>query len=241
MKITEQAVQVFMDSFWGAASLLVDPPPVKTALTASAPYMSGVKVKQLEWREVKSLVGRKLIASDCFGREFARIDLLNHTHDELDIKKAEYQANYENGILSALEPSSAREQVLEEALTETRTDLIILQSSVTYAAKNDWRWEGMSDCVGVWIKRIDAALKSQPAQTGWLPIKEEPDNTKGPFLVTNNPKALNAFDRPSHVWCVSGIYTDDDGSFCAFEGNQKIHGLTMFMPVVAPQTGGGDE
>lgn len=84
-------------------------------------------------------------------------------------------------------------------------------------------------------------LKSQPAQTGWLPIKEEPDNTKGPFLVTNNSKALNAFDRPSHVWCVSGIYTDDDGSFCAFEGSQKIHGLTMFMPVVSPQTGGGDE
>lgn len=128
-------------------------------------------------------------------------------------------------MLTAAAPhmsGSAREQALEEAVK----------------IADEW-WHNPS-CEKPDIAII-RALKSQTAQTGWLPIKEEPDNTKGPFLVTNNPKALNAFDRPSHVWCVSGIYTDDDGSFCAFEGNQKIHGLTMFMPVVAPQTGGGDE
>ncbi|NKE77573.1 hypothetical protein [Ochrobactrum sp. MC-1LL] len=63
-------------------------------------------------------------------------------------------------ILSALEPSAARERALEEALSETRTDLVILQGTVAHAAKTDSRWEGMYERVGSWIKRIDAALPS---------------------------------------------------------------------------------
>jgi len=111
---------------------------------------------------------------------------------------------------------------------------------------------GGTDVTGLMLAkehRISAiairALSSQPVSDhiadagkmvadGWLPIEKEPDNEHGPFLVTNNPNALNAFGRPSHVWCVSGIYKEKDGSFCAFEGNQKIHGLLMFMPVKAP-------
>lgn len=58
------------------------------------------------------------------------------------------------------QPSAARELALEEALTETRTDLVILQGNVVDAARTDSRWEGMYDRVGSWIKRIDAALSS---------------------------------------------------------------------------------
>ncbi|KAB2725445.1 hypothetical protein [Brucella intermedia] len=69
---------------------------------------------------------------------------------------------------------------------------------------------------------------------GWLPIESAPDHKQGPFLVTNNPKALNAFGRPSHVWCVGSIHKEDDGSFCAFDGYRKIHDLKMFAVVSAP-------
>jgi len=62
--------------------------------------------------------------------------------------------------LSALDPSAARELALEEALSETRTDLVILQGNVADAAKTDSRWEGMYERVGSWIKRIDDALSS---------------------------------------------------------------------------------
>ncbi|KAB2761720.1 hypothetical protein F9L00_12740 [Brucella anthropi] len=62
--------------------------------------------------------------------------------------------------LRSLEPSAARSLALEEALTETRIDLVILQGNVADAAKTDSRWEGMHERVGSWIKRIDAALSS---------------------------------------------------------------------------------
>lgn len=94
--------------------------------------------------------------------------------------------------------------------------------------------EAWGDIYGDNAAKCVRALSSQPVADGWLPIEKEPDNEQGPFLVTNNPSALNAFGRPSHVWCVSGIYKEKDGSFCAFEGNQKIHGLLMFMSVTAP-------
>lgn len=71
-------------------------------------------------------------------------------------------------------------------------------------------------------------------QEGWRSIEEVPDNKLGPFLVTNNPKSLNAFNRPSHVWCVGSIHADGDGGFCAFDGYQKIHGLKLYMSVPIP-------
>lgn len=61
-----------------------------------------IKVKRLEWREYKALAGLvKTVALDCFGNEFARIDMpLNDIHqvtiDEIQLR---YDAIILNNII----------------------------------------------------------------------------------------------------------------------------------------------
>lgn len=65
------------------------------------------KVKDLEWNVHKGLIGWKVCAVDCFGNEFARIDL---KHDETEDSprivayKGIKQIEYKHKILSAFCP-----------------------------------------------------------------------------------------------------------------------------------------
>ncbi|ALJ98263.1 hypothetical protein BiPBO1_49 [Brucella phage BiPBO1] len=133
--------------------------------------------------------------------------------------------------LSSLEPSAARSLALKQA--EAALQKIV----------NNWGNLHHKD-----LMQARAAIRSlsspDHADAGkvegdkWQPIESAPDHKQGPFLVTNNPKSVNAFGRPSHVWCVGSIHEDDDGSFCAFDGNRKIHDLKMFAVVSAPASEG---
>lgn len=141
MKIPEQAVKVFMNGFWGDASVFVEPSHVKDALTAAAPYMSGVKVKKLEWNEYDNERGTP-VRWDAEASNFGVFYSIVTQHDGYRVvfdyeavgaigvldnpesAKAAAQADYENRILSALEPSSARDQALEEASNVVNSDII---------------------------------------------------------------------------------------------------------------------
>lgn len=83
--------------------------------------------------------------------------------------------------------------------------------------------------VVAWDAALDAAEGRVTVK--WEVLTKPPKAEEGPFLVTNNPTAENAHGRPSHVWCVSGIY-EEGGEFTAFaDGNRQIHSLKMFARV----------
>lgn len=76
-----------------------------------------IRIKPLEWYEAKALGGgRKSVAQDCFGNEFARIDLTYHTAIEVEEFKAEREREYERRILSCLttEPATPSETVITD-------------------------------------------------------------------------------------------------------------------------------
>lgn len=65
------------------------------------------RVKPLQWNVTKALIGWKLIAKDCFGNEFARLDV--NSPDLLSNNQAKTfmhnkQLEYKAVILSTLEP-----------------------------------------------------------------------------------------------------------------------------------------
>jgi len=113
-----------------------------------------------------------------------------------------------------------RERVLEESLSETRTDLVILQGTVAHAAKTDRRWEGMYERVGSWIKRIDATLSSPDHNAdadklvegdGWLPMTHPDLPLNGASVVMFDSfvpgkdgfgQVIARFDK-THGWHVS--------------------------------------
>ncbi len=109
-----------------------------------------------------------------------------------------------------------RERVLEESLSETRTDLVILQGTVAHAAKTDRRWEGMYERVGSWIKRIDATLSSPDHNAdadklvegdGWLPIDSAPKD--GTEVL-----GFDALTKIMHVtFCNQGYWHDPDSHY----------------------------
>lgn len=71
----------------------------------------GVRVKPLQWNECRALYGsRKLVATDCFGREYARLDLKGQPDDFISDFKARVQEAYNTAILSALEATAASDQ-----------------------------------------------------------------------------------------------------------------------------------
>lgn len=71
------------------------------------------------------------------------------------------------------------------------------------------------------------------ADIDWIEInpKALPDETDGPFLVSNNITARNASGAPSHVWVVSRMHLDDD-HVIAFGGSfETIRFITHYLPV----------
>ena len=63
-------------------------------------------VKPLEWNLVRSFFGQKLIAKDCFGNEFARLDLTlmeDPTSRRVEIYQSNTQRRYEAQLMRALE------------------------------------------------------------------------------------------------------------------------------------------
>lgn len=226
---------------------------VETALTAALPFLTGVKVDKKPYvdcactkiqHDESCTVGYpSLLCEICDGKgvvPYVKLDgpelweivfgIANEVAHEISDKQYTKIAEAINSVF--IEPApSPRAQALEEAARYH-------DKEAEYYSTRNGALDGVSFKLVAHFHRLHAAairaLSSQPVADGWLPIEGEPDNQQGPFLVTNNPKALNAFGRPSHIWCVSGIYKEKDGSFCAFEGTQKIHGLRMFMPVSAP-------
>lgn len=104
---------------------LVDSIDMRLALTAALPFLQGVKVKALEWREDKLQDGRKkwlsseeVITETHPSWEHQGFHLFHaaKTFDTVDEAKAAAQADYSARILSAIEPApSPRAQALEEA------------------------------------------------------------------------------------------------------------------------------
>jgi len=105
----------------------------RAALTAAAPFLpvqGAVKVKELPWKDTgDSDQGRNSYAQTRIGRyEAFEMRLLKETiygwsrgygdekADSFEAAKAAAQADYEARILSALEPSAARELALEEII-----------------------------------------------------------------------------------------------------------------------------
>lgn len=159
MIISEQAVKAGHDGLPPSRQLYIDHNDVREILTAAAPYMSGVKVKALEWVTHKGDQHCK-IAWTCEGiggwyaiehRHEGHFDMWTPNNPDggrfitLEAAKSAAQADYEKRILSALETSSAREQALEEA-------------AQALEAWGDIYGDNAAKCV--------RALKSQPAQTG---------------------------------------------------------------------------
>ena len=73
---------------------------------------------------------------------------------------------------------------------------------------------------------------------GWQEITQQ-HATGGPYVVTNNIEACNAFGEMSHVWVTDFIQRsaepETEGTFICFDGNlRKIHGLTHYYRIPKP-------
>lgn len=65
----------------------------------------------------------------------------------------------------------------------------------------------------------------------WKPITKEMSRT-GPYLVTNNHAARDAYGNMSHVWVTDEIMYDDElEEFICFVGFQKIYGIKLYVKV----------
>lgn len=106
---------------------------MKAALTAALPFLSlQVAVKKLEWIEIPACNGLNTARTE-FGTYtigsslVARYGLksISKPLATLEVAKAAAQADYEARILSALEPSAARELALEEHLHAIEQQLAV--------------------------------------------------------------------------------------------------------------------
>jgi len=110
-----------------------------------------VKVKALHWGIYKSINNRgKLVATDLFGHEFARLVLSSETVDEIEAYKASQQADYERRILSALEPAERDTNTVAPRETGNVGD------KIREAFRDGWR-HGISDIAEVEQSRWDAS------------------------------------------------------------------------------------
>ncbi len=216
------------------------------ALTAALPFLPvQVAVKKLEWFVTAngdiasdSIVGwyrlHMVVANTCYRLETPGgfIEYKSpYSHWPESEAKSAAQADYEARILSALEPSAARELALGEALTETRTDLVILQGNVADAARTDSRWEGMYERVGSWIKRIDAALSSpdhadagKVEGDGWRPIETAPKDGTIVLLGWNDPDI-------EEIGAVAGWYEGGPSDKCWYDQYHEPVTATHWMPL----------
>jgi len=111
VKIPDEAVQAAKDVLYYA-----NPNDVERALTAALPHLLGVGVKKLERSEHPAGGVQALAAGLGLYRVHANGDDWYLVPDHMGKGgKAAAQADYSARILSALEPSAARERALEEA------------------------------------------------------------------------------------------------------------------------------
>lgn len=107
----------------------------RAALTAALPHLPqgvGVKVKPLDWVEIPACNGLNT-AKTQFGTYTIGCSLvvryglksISKPLASLEAAKAAAQADYEARILSALEPSAARELALEERLQAIEQQLVV--------------------------------------------------------------------------------------------------------------------
>lgn len=160
----------------------------ENALTAATPYMSGVKVRQLEWVDrhykdgsincrAKTAFGQyevyyfKMSDRDVFGWDCIVLNIKDMEAASVEAAKAAAQADYEKRILSAIEPSSAREQALEEAVNLCSEYAQSFEKGLCHygsADKDKWRLAQEAHIsAGNKLATALRALKSQPVpQTG---------------------------------------------------------------------------
>lgn len=141
MEVSEGAVQAFLEACrpWNSDNLIDE---VSKGLTAAAPHLAAVRVKKLEWTNSDEQRNDEWLCStetlppytimrwwlDDARDEVGHFEIEGLGEDQfgtLDEAKAAAQADYEARILSALEPSAARELALEEHLQAIEQQLAI--------------------------------------------------------------------------------------------------------------------
>lgn len=229
-------------------------------LTAAAPYMSGVKVKQLEWSEVsepnENIRYTHITANSPLGKWsiewkswkkyddktiFLDGNFISNGGDSLESATATAQADFERRVRECLvaEPVNvaAREQALEEA-AQVICDGCRQGHPINSAGYHD-RGFSTYPCHATAIR----AHKSQPVSDGWLPIETAPkDGTdfigwdgKWPFRCSAGKK----YELYPHM---DGGPTYRDVWDGHYHDSLTIEHPTHWRPIPPlPQTGGGDE
>ena len=108
MKIKDEAADSAWSAFTSLGVYASDKARMMKALEAALPLLlkGAVSVKPLEWGVYPSLNrGRKLIATDCLGMDYVRLDLKDQSPEEIEAYKARIQAEYNRDILSAIYPA----------------------------------------------------------------------------------------------------------------------------------------
>lgn len=170
---------------------------MKASLTAALPFLTGVKVKALEWVEIPSCNGMNT-AKTQFGTYTIGSSLvvryglksISKPLATLEAAKAAAQADYEARVLSAIEVApSPRAQALDiiEAifkdlrdrrflkwLFDERGDKCLIGVFKDGSEVRGIDLEAQQEIRGAWQDIIARALSSQPVADGWLPIETAP-------------------------------------------------------------------
>ncbi len=203
---------------------------LRLALTAALPFLTGVKVKALEWVAHKGDQHCK-IAWTCEGiGGWYAIEHLHEGHFDmwtpnnpdggrfstLESAKSAAQADYEARILSAIELLGNSEQLKPSPRAQALTEKLVKQAM--HEAWNDICYD--TGCHPLDIHRVKRgelmfipdhwasatyerlrALSSQPVADGWLPIETAPKDGSE-FLAYQGGRYFNC-------WCIAGCWTDD--------------------------------
>jgi len=172
--LVSEATKAFMFKYWGPAADFVDPVQVEAALTASLPFLQGVKVKALEWGstsygtpEVFTDVGVYRIVSAWNGgwsltwNNSSILDSDGRSNfPTQEAAKAAAQADYEARVRSAIDPApSPRAQALEESDLNARLKakgMYSIEEMMGTLPVDKWRIQsGMTDIkfFGEWLER----------------------------------------------------------------------------------------
>lgn len=139
---------------------------LRTALAAAEARIAAPAVKPLEWSSHKNLVGGlKLLAFDCFGNEFARLDVADKNAADIAEFTADAEARYRKRIRSALLPTdlTALDALLAEERKKALEELRNIVMSGTMCQTGDKvciYFESQDDA----SRLIDALDKAQEGQ-----------------------------------------------------------------------------
>lgn len=108
---------------WTASGMANSDYAMRRAITAAIPLLPlGFDVKQLEWFTAKGYVHDKMIAIDCFGNEFFRIDLNGISQKKIEERKADAQADFERRVRECLVAKPV--EVLDDASIQAKVSEI---------------------------------------------------------------------------------------------------------------------